>query len=310
MKKIFCLLFALAFFAACGDNGTNADKPSQGKVSAADYRVESMKKLPECVDSLDGKMVFVEETYTTYKCEYLRYELTGMDGRKNEFYGYDWQVVLYATVETFEDLSICGSVSIAKVLSENALYHCYNDEWEKYMDLPNASDFSLLTDSRDGQVYKTVKSRGVEIMTENLKFEMENSFCYNDLIENCAVYGRLYTWNAAKMACPAGWMLPSRHSTDLWWLLGGHCEDVSCSGLWWVDDFAFVKQAVGYRRADGSYISDMNGDRLWSSDESVVSETAALWNWGFHDGRVSLDWVDKEGGYPIRCIRFVENLSY
>ena len=39
MKKILCLLFTLAFLAACDDSGTSADDASKGKAATSDLRV-------------------------------------------------------------------------------------------------------------------------------------------------------------------------------------------------------------------------------------------------------------------------------
>jgi uncharacterized protein (TIGR02145 family) len=47
-------------------------------------------------------------------------------------------------------------------------------------------------------------------MAENLRYNIEGSWCYDNDEANCQKYGRLYTWDAAKKACPAGWHLPSR----------------------------------------------------------------------------------------------------
>lgn len=97
------------------------------------------------------------------------------------------------------------------------------------------ADYGTMTDTRDGQTYKTIEVNGRVWMAENLNFAgnedfpivKQNSICYNETNITCELFGRLYSREGAmnsdtcgynhacsqgdtvQGACPDGWHIPS-----------------------------------------------------------------------------------------------------
>ena len=138
-----------------------------------------------------------------------------------------------------------------------------------------APQTGVMTDSRDGKTYKTVKIGSQTWMAENLNYKVEKSVCNNDVEANCSKYGRLYDWTAAMTSCPVGWHLPSRNEFKvLFETVGG--RDIagkmlkSTSG--WENDgngtdaFGFTALPAGQKVGNGFY-SDSSIASFWSSTE-------------------------------------------
>ena len=116
-----------------------------------------------------------------------------------------------------------------------------------------ASEKGTMPDARDGESYQTVRIGKQIWMAENLKVKTEGSWCYEDKESDCQKYGWLYNWDAAKVACPVGWHLPSKEEFEiLFEFVGGAQEDA-----WkWENAGKMLKSTNGWNEYGGK---DGNG---------------------------------------------------
>ena len=168
------------------------------------------------------------------------------------------------------------------------------------------------TDSRDGKKYNTVKIDTQTWMAENLNYNTNNSWCYCDSSSNCNKYGRLYTWEAAKNACPAGWHLPrDAEWTTLTNYLGG--IDVAGGKLkstkGWnrfssgaTNNSGFTALPGGDRSSSGTFDGIEGGGNWWSSTED---NTYGAWYryLTYSYSGVYRDLDSKKDGFSVRCLR-------
>ena len=142
------------------------------------------------------------------------------------------------------------------------------------------------TDTRDGKVYKIVSIGSQIWMAENLNYDIPDDtsdVCYENSAENCAKYGRLYTWDAASVACPDGYHLPSNDEWDtLDDYVGGDVTTKLKSASGWkryklksgngTDEYGFSALPGGYYDSgDGFKHAGGSGD--WWSATNYISRT-------------------------------------
>jgi len=169
--------------------------------------------------------------------------------------------------------------------------------------------YDSMTDSRDGQIYKTVKIGDQIWMAENLNYAdsvktpslMGKNWCYANKAENCAVTGRLYTWTAAidsvKLAtdadnpqdcgsgkectlpdtvqgiCPPGWHLPEKKEWDtLLTKVGGEATALK----------VLKSQTGWFRQGNGSddvgFSALPAGDRIDNGNFFDIGKLAGFWS--------------------------------
>ena len=167
-------------------------------------------------------------------------------------------------------------------------------------------DYGEMTDSRDGQVYKTVKIGDQTWMAENLNYSDSvatpslkgKSWCFDNDPEKCKVTGRLYTWSAAidsvalandaenprtcgnpdacKFAddvqgiCPSGWHLPSY---DEWYTLVSELGGAKTAG-------PILKSKIGWNKKMG--VDEVGFSALpsgvWDSSGDFGVEGVYFWS--------------------------------
>ena len=177
--------------------------------------------------------------------------------------------------------------------------------------LNNDVHYKEFTDKRNYRTYKAVQIGDLTWMAENLKYEMSDSWCYNNDKDMCEKYGRLYTWYSAQEACPEGWRLPT---IDDW----NSLNDAVC-GEYGIDLECLEKMLKskngwntygganysGFSAAPAGYFDGKNflgigkETAFWSStklDEHAYAELLGY-------GEISdLDVLNKDRAYSVRCV--------
>ncbi|MDR2728991.1 MAG: hypothetical protein LBB56_07645 [Chitinispirillales bacterium] len=189
------------------------------------------------------------------------------------------------------------------------------------------SNSNTFTDSRDGQVYRTVKIGNKTWMAENLNFrpKTDNTYCYGHDDSNCDKYGRLYTWDAAMTACPAGWYLPNNEDwNDLVWEADGKAAAsgrLKSKNGWkgsgnGSDKLGFSALPGGRRYKFNDYFINVGAYGFWwSATTAKWSNYSAYMRLMTYNGNnmredvngisnhMDFDVYDKKNGYSVRCVQ-------
>ena len=222
-----------------------------------------------------------------------------------------------------------------------------HDEWEKekskYADWdpyhssssgvvdPGALGSGTLYDDRDGQKYATITIGSQTWMTENLRYETENSSCYGALMSNCSRYGRLYTWAAAvgkteeecgsdsecsipssvKGVCPSGWRMPTSEDYQILFDAVGGVEIAGkkLKADWDWDDalendnsYFFSVLPGGCDEVTPSYAGVGKYTYFWTSSQDLTGYATGVSFGAWVDLAMPNIMLDKENAYYVRCI--------
>lgn len=176
-------------------------------------------------------------------------------------------------------------------------------------------EFAEFTDDRDGQTYNIVEVGNQWWMAENLNFVTDDgSYCYEDNPIRCEMYGRLYTWDAAAIACPDGWHLPSKEEFEQMVshlggadIAGGKLKDFETN--FWKDPnkggsnlSGFTALPAGRRYSSGLYTGLTLYAQFYSSTEYNDQEAYNL-TLGYDYEMSFIYNYRKNYAISVRCIR-------
>lgn len=162
------------------------------------------------------------------------------------------------------------------------------------------------TDYRDNQSYRTVKVGSKTWMAQNLNFNVAGSACYDNKSENCAKYGRLYSFEMASRACPTGWHLPENEE---WAMFKQFIEDSDGKEEAWVslksrdkwdgsDRYGFDVVPAG--KATDDFLELGVSAHFWSATE----EDGDAYGWHLAPpGDFSKDFDISTNMYSVRCLK-------
>ena len=170
-----------------------------------------------------------------------------------------------------------------------------------------------LIDARDGQRYPVTPIGEMVWMGRNLNYATPGSFCYDDVAENCSIYGRLYRWETALSACPGGWHLATEYewqALERWLGLGeDYLENYGNRGtdqairLKLGGDTDFDVIYGGWRRSeDGEFEALGENAAFWESTDFSLSRA---WHRDIDrdDDMIWRSPVIKQYALSVRCVK-------
>ena len=283
--------------------------------------VETEDDLPVCLSKNEGNSVWVVDESAVFACIDRKWEKhekeepeSSSATKKTASSSSEKQEISSSSVkkETSSSSKPLSSSSISQkssssVISSSSSVSSPESSWSG----GGAGAIGSITDSRDGQSYKTVSIGSQTWMAQNLNFETANSYCFNDSTKYCEKYGRLYMWGAATTACPTDWHLPTKEEFEtLFTAVGGQstASKILKSTSGWnnsgngTDAYLFSALPAGYRNGGGEYISEGSQAYFWSSTESnsnFVFNIFLHYNSGKAEEYVNL----KDVGFSVRCVK-------
>jgi len=171
---------------------------------------------------------------------------------------------------------------------------------------------NIFTDPRDNQTYRTVTIGKQTWFAQNLNYQTSESWCYLELPEFCEKAGRLYTWEAAKKACPKGWHLPTNKEWKILLNATGGYYDIETGNS--IDDpnksyQTLIKEGNNNFAAllsgahDTGEFDDMGTDGYYWSESEYDDINGLNYSLGSEFSEVYQGYGKKKSAFSCRCLK-------
>ena len=174
------------------------------------------------------------------------------------------------------------------------------------------SEGNCFKDDRDGQTYRTTDKISNQVwMAENLRYEATGSYLPDTSKKYSELYGRFYTWESAKTACPKGWHLPSKEefTTLIKYVRRDGGQSLRSKSGWnkecneGADGYGFAAFPAGHMQTNDNtyFLGAGRGVHFWSTSD--YGENAGVLDIECQSDTVGLGEIFKYNAVSVRCIK-------
>lgn len=292
------------------------------KLSSA-AQVNNHQKLWSQTISLDTKESYAEYINQCPEGENIEEAIWRRAERTNTLESYLYYSVKYPNGKYSDEFAFNKARLLKTKESVDAYMNKYpNGKYANLLKVMFECERDSFIDNRDGEIYHTVKIGSQVWMAENLRYKSPNSSCYNNDMKNGLKYGRLYDWNDAFAACPAGWHLPDESEwQQLNKLVGDNSNSLKSRDEWsekGSDALGFAALPSGYYLDMVSYSYDEKNNAIphHSISFEMLGAEAQWWTkskrengegiitWEMDDiGNFNQSWSNTDTRFSIRCVK-------
>ena len=348
-SPLVALLALTTCFVGCeNSSSTDAEKTSDVR------EVESIYNLGKCSDSRKGELAFVTDEDQEYIClggkwipsdeveEKLENSVKSSSSSKQKEISSDSETKdesssseqkkaedksssSILTMDMESSSSVASSSSVVEESESSSSVETKEESSSSVEETSSSSSVVLesseFTDSRDQKVYKLVKIGEQVWFAQNMNYFGEDApgSCHTNNSDNCAVYGRLYTWNDALKACPPGSHLPKLNE---WLVLFENIGGLDSAGVrlkakegWETqadfvyaegrDEYGFSVLPASFMVNSSQYGSTLELDAyFWTATElSSGSTSANMIFFMYCMEKAVIDDFSKTSGISVRCLK-------